>query len=154
MLLFSKRKEKKTKQKTIHLLIWERERTHAWVRGVEGERAPQVDSLLNTEPIAGLCLMTHEIMTWAKIRNRTLNWLSHPDTLMLLTSFGPLSHLCICKYPILFYSLSSVRSGPDTSIPEALCPDHPFALKYFLAEEIYIPWEKKFLFCSPLDYTI
>ena len=44
---------------------------------MERERESQVDSLLSAEPVMGLNLGTHEIMTWAKIRSRMLNKLSY-----------------------------------------------------------------------------
>ena len=34
--------------------------------------------LLAAEPDSGLELTNGEIVTWAKIKSRTLNWLSHP----------------------------------------------------------------------------
>ena len=51
-------------------------------RGSKGGRA-RIPSRLCTasaQPYVGLKLMNHEIMTWAKTKSSTLNWLSHPGT--------------------------------------------------------------------------
>ena len=49
----------------------------------EKERIPDRLRTVSTEPDMGLELTSHEIMTWAKIKNQLLNWLSHPGALNL-----------------------------------------------------------------------
>ena len=52
------------------------ERERGW------ERIPSRFPTVSTEPVTGLDPMNHEIMTWAKINNWTLTWLSHPGVLI------------------------------------------------------------------------
>ena len=63
-------------------ILIERERERMSRGGAErqGEKEFQAGSTLpaSTEPEVGLELTDHEIMTWAKIKSRTLNQLSHP----------------------------------------------------------------------------
>ena len=44
------------------------------------ERIPSMPRAVSAEPDMGLHLVTHEVMTWADIKSRTLNQLSHPGT--------------------------------------------------------------------------
>ena len=63
-------------------LFWERdrERKHEGL----GQREREIDSIpsrlhaICAEPDLGLKLMNCEIMAWAKIKSRMLNWLNHP----------------------------------------------------------------------------
>ena len=48
------------------------------MRERERERIPSRLRVVSTEPDTGLHLMNHEIMSWAEIKSRTLNRLSHP----------------------------------------------------------------------------
>ena len=52
-----------------------------------GERIASRLHAVSTEPNVGLELANHEIMTWTKIKSQTLNWLSHPGTLIICTFF-------------------------------------------------------------------
>jgi len=69
----------------------------------EGEVLSQVGSMLNAEPDVVARSQNPEITTWAKIKSRTLNGLSHPGTPdftniylkmnnMDLNCMGPLTH--------------------------------------------------------------
>ena len=57
--------------------FWEREIEDEWERGKE--TIPSRLCAIGMEPDLGLDLMNREIMTWAEIKSRTFNWLSHPD---------------------------------------------------------------------------
>ena len=43
----------------------------------ERERLPSRLRAVSTETDTGFHPMTHEIMTWAKIKSKLLNWLTH-----------------------------------------------------------------------------
>ena len=64
--------------KNIYLCIWEWEKERGRDRG--RERIPTRSHAISTEPDAELEPTNWEIMTWTRIRSRTLNWLSHPGT--------------------------------------------------------------------------
>ena len=74
--------------------------------GAEG-RQSQADSWLSGESHAGHDLTTHEIMTWAETKSRTLNWLSHPGTpsclLILITNKSHRYFPIICQLYSLKY---------------------------------------------------
>ena len=61
----------------------ERERVHKQGRDRESgkEKIPSRLHAVSTEPNVGLDLTNREIMTWAKIKSRMLNRLSHPSAL-------------------------------------------------------------------------
>ena len=55
-----------------------RERVCKWKKGRERERESQAGFVLSAQsPLGELNLGNHEIMTWAEIKSRKLNWLSH-----------------------------------------------------------------------------
>ena len=60
----------------------ERRRKEEWGRGRKRgrDRIPSRLCTISSEPHAGLYPTNCEIMTWAKIKSWTLNWLSHPAT--------------------------------------------------------------------------
>ena len=59
--------------------IFERERERA--QAEEGQREGETESQpASAEPMQGLELTNHKIMTRAKIKSHTLNGLSHPGT--------------------------------------------------------------------------
>ena len=67
----------------MFIYFWRRER-HSMSRG-GAEREDDTESkagsrlwAVSTEPDVGLRPRNLEIMTWAEIKSRTLNWLSHP----------------------------------------------------------------------------
>ena len=67
----------------FNVYFWERERKRAregQERGKHRIHSRFQARDVSTEPDAGLELMNHEIMTWAKIKSQTLNRLSHPGT--------------------------------------------------------------------------
>lgn len=55
--------------------------------GAEETRKSWAGSMLRAEPDLGLVL-NPESMTWAEIKNPTLNWLSHPGVPQKPTIFG------------------------------------------------------------------
>ena len=59
------------------LNMYFRKRVHKWVKGAEGER----DSLKQHGAWCKAGYHGPGIMTWAKIKSQTLNWLSHPGAL-------------------------------------------------------------------------
>ena len=67
----------------LNFIYFEREGESASREGAERERGreriPRRLHAVSREPRAGLKLMNREIMTWAQIKSRTLNWLSHPS---------------------------------------------------------------------------
>ena len=68
-------------------------------RGKEREKPKKVPrSALSTGPDVGLDPTNHEIMTWAKIKNQMLNWLSHP---------GAPNYLC---FWLLSWTVTSLRA--------------------------------------------
>ena len=62
-------------------LFWERQRENKWGRGRESgrDRIPSRFCAVSMESDVGLKLTNHEILTWAEIKSRTLNWVSHAD---------------------------------------------------------------------------
>ena len=76
---------------------WERESEweclHALGRG--RERIPSRCQAVRAEPAAGLDLTNCEIMTWAEMKSRTLNQMSHPGTPWASLIFKPLNHLLV-----------------------------------------------------------
>ena len=64
----------------------------------------------STEPYVGLEPMNHEIMTWARVKSQTLNWLSHrgtPIVTLIIVSF----RLLPCKITLLHFVINKVSCG-------------------------------------------
>ena len=83
--------------KVYLFILRERKRENKWGRGRERrkERESQAGSILSVQSL-GLDLTNREIMTWAEIKSRSLNQLSHPDRLPR----SPILHLynqCLLK---------------------------------------------------------
>ena len=66
--------------KFIYFWEGEREKEEGTGREREGQRIWSSLCADSREPDAGLELMNPEVMTWAEIKSRRLNWLSHPGT--------------------------------------------------------------------------
>ena len=73
--------------------FWKRERKRDWKQSGEGQRERKRERIpswlhnVSTEPDVGLDLMICEILTWAKIKSRMLNWLSHQGAPMIILLF-------------------------------------------------------------------
>ena len=76
----------------LKFIYFERERERE--RHREGERFPSRFHTVGSEPNMGLELMNHEIVTWAKIKSRTLNRLRHPGAPFFLWSLWIFSSNC------------------------------------------------------------
>ena len=60
------------------MYFWEREKARVQERQTERDSESQAGSVYSAEPNTGLNPMNHEITTWAEIKSRMLNLLSHP----------------------------------------------------------------------------
>ena len=83
-------------------LFWERER----------EKIPSRLCAVSTEGDTGLDSRNCAIMTWAKIKSPTFNWLSHPDTSSLISNeisyIYNFPHLVTYHWTILQYAFTQL----------------------------------------------
>lgn len=82
-------------KRCIYLFIYLRQSTYEQGQEQrEKERESQADSSWSVEHDVGLDVMTHEIMSWARIKSLMSNWQSHPGTpaCSLVTTILVLDH--------------------------------------------------------------
>ena len=108
----------------------ERQRQRQSTRAGEGqrererERIPRRLCIVSTESNMGLKPMNHEIMTWAKVKSWTVNWLSHPGAppIIFLMCACHFSHQqIVCFLPpesrLPWNLLWQVQSGINDTVP-------------------------------------
>ena len=96
----------------VIIYFWERESVRRG--GIETEGESQAGSVLSAKsPTRGSNSRDCAIMSWAKIKSQTLNWLSHPGTLSLSILKLQTARREL-KLELLFLSVSFLRLSPQT----------------------------------------